>query len=131
MFYAEDKLPAQGFILNATYSKQCIPWHVSNIAFQILIQKCNLSHFSLCTQGAYKVCKKSLKTGGLWSQELLSVSEKEYRSTLVTAQGVPNWGMLALYGSQSDISSYARPDFPKPVQLGLLKCHESTFTAVI
>lgn len=77
MFYAEDKLPTQDFMLSAMYSK-----HVSNIACQILIQKRDLSHFSLCIQGAYKVCKESLKTVGLWCQEIISISEKNTHQPL-------------------------------------------------
>lgn len=68
MFRAEDKLRAQELMLSAMCAmcgKQCITWHVSNLAFQILIQKGNLNHFSLCTQGACEVCKETSKTGGV------------------------------------------------------------------
>lgn len=110
MFYAEDKLPAQGSILSTMYSKQCIPWHVSNIAFQILIQKRDLSH---------------LRVG--CGVKNLSPFQKRYRSPLVTHREL----LIGVCWPLAASRLLPAMPTPKPVQLGRLKCRGSTFAAIL
>lgn len=108
ILHAQDQLPAQDFVLSTMYSERSVPRSLAS-----LVQ-------------SPKVYKEPLKAGGQWHQGLYLYFIEETGMSPLFMHRVPNSGMAAPCASQWRVSSYALPDFPKPVQPGLLKCHPLT-----